>query len=113
MAGEGLIDGGSCLVENRQRSDLQVRYGVHTTVAASDTVVTGLGVVLAVIASLDADPIDAVDDVTATTGDQAGTPATGSILIKSWMTTADGDKTKKVATTFSKKVGWVAFGYGP
>lgn len=113
MTQEGLIDGGSCLVENRQRSDLQVRYGTHTTVAAVDTVVTGLAVVLAIIVSPDSDPIDAASSVTATAGDQAGTPAAGSVLINSWMMTSDADVTLKVATTFSKKVGWVAFGYGP
>lgn len=113
MSNEGYISGGSSLVESisTQTSPIRMAHGIHTSVAASDTVVTGLSTVVAVICSADADPIDANDVVTASIGDQAGTPAAGSILIKSWMTTGDGDRTKKVATTFSKKVGWVAFGY--
>lgn len=83
--------------------------GQHATVAASDTVVTGLGTVISVVASLDDDPVDGVMHVSASIGDQAGTPAAGSILIKGWKST-DGDATLIAATTFGKKVNWIAFG---
>lgn len=113
MTQEGLIDGGSCLVENRQRSDLQVRQGLSTLTAATLTVVTGLGEVLAVIANLDGDPIDTMMSAMATIGDQAGTPAKGSIILKAWKWT-DGDATHIAATTpFTPKVAWVAWGFGP
>jgi len=89
---------------------LRMVAGKHTTVAAADTVVTGLSVVLAVVAQLDSDPVDGAMHVTASVGDQAGAPAAGSVLINTWKST-DGDATLIAATTFSKIVGWVAFGY--
>lgn len=86
-----------------------IKTGQHTTVAASDTVVTGLALVTAVVASLDSDTGDDPLLVTASIGDQAGTPAAGSILIKTWKT--DGaDPTPVAATTFTKKVNWIAVG---
>lgn len=87
----------------------KVARGVHTTVAASDTVVTGLTTVVAVVVSLGSDPGDNPFLVSATIGDQAGAPAAGSILIKSWK--HDGtDPTPTAATTFSKAVNWIAIG---
>lgn len=84
--------------------------GQHTTVAASDTVVTGLTTVAAVVACLDSDPgLDPLL-VTASIGDQAGAPVAGSIYIKSWQATAVGDCTPIAATTFGKKVNWIAVG---
>lgn len=84
--------------------------GQHTTVAASDTVVTGLTTVAAVVACLDSDPgLDPLL-VTASIGDQAGAPVAGSIYIKSWRATAVGDCTPIAATTFGKKVNWIAVG---
>ncbi|MCC7423773.1 MAG: hypothetical protein IT428_26205 [Planctomycetaceae bacterium] len=88
----------------------KVARGQHTTVAASDTVVTGLATVVAVVASLDSDPVDDPCLVTASIGDQAGSPAAGSILIKTWKNTGGTDPTPAAATTFSKKVNWIAFG---
>lgn len=88
----------------------KIARGRHTTVAAADTVVTGLTTVVAVVASLDDDPVDDPFMVSATIGDQAGTPAAGSIIIKSWKNTGGTDPTPAAATTFSKKVGWVAWG---
>lgn len=83
--------------------------GQHTTVAASDTVVTGLTTVVAAVACLDSDPGDDPLLVSCSIGDQAGTPAAGSILIKTWKT--DGaDPTPSAAGTFSKKVNWIAIG---
>lgn len=84
--------------------------GQHETVAAVDTVVTGLATVVAVLAVLDDDPgLDPLF-VTASIGDQAGAPAAGSVYIKSWQATAANDVSPIAATTFAKKVNWVAIG---
>lgn len=90
-------------------AQMKVVRGQHTTVAASDTVVTGLATVVAVVAQLDDDPVDGAMHVTASIGDQLGTPAAGSILIKTWKST-DADATLIAATTFTKKVNWIAIG---
>ena len=111
MAGEGFISGSSCLVENDQYPNLKVYVKRHTTVAAVDTIVcTGLSKVVTVHASYDTDPADANTYISATIGDQAGTPAAGSVLLKTWKT--DGaDPTPAAATAFSKVVTVIAFGY--
>lgn len=88
----------------------KVARGLHTTVAAADTVVTGLATVVAVVASMDSDPSDNVYTVSATIGDQAGTPAAGSIIIKSWAGASASDYTPTAAGTFSKLVSWIAIG---
>jgi hypothetical protein len=59
---------------------------------------------------LDSDPIDNPDWVSATIGDQAGSPAAGSIIIKTWQNTSGSDPTPTAATTFGKKVNWIAIG---
>lgn len=84
--------------------------GQQLTVAAVDTVVTGLATVVSVVASLDSDPTDNPEWVSASIGDQAGSPAAGSILIKTWQNTSGTDPTPTAATTFSKKVNWIAAG---
>lgn len=84
--------------------------GQHETVAAVDTVVTGLATVVAAVAVLDDDPTVDPLFVTCSIGDQAGAPAAGSILIKSWKPTANDNVTPIAATTFAKKVNWVAIG---
>ena len=43
-------------------------------------------------------------------GDQAGAPAAGSIIIKTWQNTGGADPTPAAATTFGKKVNWIAIG---
>lgn len=88
----------------------KVARGQQTTVAAADTVVTGLTTVIAVIASLDSDPVDDPFMCTATIGDQAGAPAAGSIIVKTWKNTGGTDPTPTAATTFTKKVNWIAIG---
>ena len=82
----------------------KIARGVHTTVDEDDTVVTGLTTVVVVVASLGSDPVAGCSKVSATIGDQAGSPAAGSIQIKSW----EADET--VGTTFSKLVNWIAIG---
>lgn len=87
----------------------KVARGQHTTVAASDDIDTGLTTVISIVATLDDDPVDGCMFVTASIGDQAGAPAAGHALIKTWLNT-DADATLAPATTFGKKINWVAFG---
>jgi hypothetical protein len=91
-------------------SQLNSVAGQHTTVAAVDTVVTGLATVTSVVVSMSDDPSDDPEWVSASIGDQAGSPAAGSILIKTWRNTGGTDPTPVAATTFSKKVSWLATG---
>jgi 3D (Asp-Asp-Asp) domain-containing protein len=88
----------------------KIARGQLTTVTAADTVVTGLATVVAVVASLESDPVDDPFMVSAQIGDQAGAPAAGSVIIKSWKNTGGTDPTPLAATTFSKKVNWIAIG---
>lgn len=90
---------------------LTVVYGQQTTVAAADTVATGLSKVLAAVGSLESDPSDDPFEVTVQIGDQNGAPIAGSIIIKTWKNTGGTDPTPAAATTFSKKVNWIAVGY--
>jgi hypothetical protein len=87
----------------------KIARGQHTTVDEDDTVVTGLALVVSVVAQLDSDPVDGCMHVTSSIGDQTTTPVAGSILIKTWKST-DGDATLVPATTFSKLVNWIAVG---
>lgn len=84
--------------------------GQITTASAADTVVTGLTTVIACGATYDDNPGDANDFVSATIGDQAGTPAAGSIIVKTWKSADGADVTPVAATAFSKKVNWWAYG---
>lgn len=88
----------------------KVARGVHTTVAASDTVVTGLASVVAIVATMESDPVLDPLMVSASIGDQAGAPVAGSVYIKTWQPTAVNDVTPIAATTFGKKVNWIAIG---
>ena len=85
--------------------------GLATTVAASDTIVTGLTKLLGVVAGLNDAPTDALAAVNADIGDQAGSPAAGSFLLKTWKNTSGTDPTPLAATAFGAKVAWLAFGY--
>lgn len=93
------------------KSGFNLAYNTHTTVAASDTVVTGLTKVVAAFATLDSDPIAAVDRVLASVGDQVSAPVAGSILIKTFKPTATADTAPIAATTFGRKVSWYAIGF--
>ena len=90
-------------------SGLTVKAGQHTTASATDTVVTGLSRVLSVVAGFETDPADANTYVSAQIGDQAGAPAAGSIIIKTWKQSGS-DPTPIAADAFSKKVNWIAVG---
>lgn len=84
--------------------------GQITTATAADTVATGLATVAACGATLDSDPSDDPEFVSATIGDQNGSPVAGSIIVKTWKNTGGTDPTPVAATTFSKKVNWWAYG---
>jgi hypothetical protein len=88
----------------------KIARGQHTTVDENDTIVTGLATVVAVIATLDDDPVDGCQVVTASIGNQSGAPAAGSVLIKTWKATAANNSALIAATTFEKKVNWIAVG---
>lgn len=85
----------------------KIAAGQASTVTAADTIVTGLTTVTSCVAVYEADPIVAAELATCVIGDQAGTPAAGSIIINSWKTIGG---TPAAATTFSKKVNWIAYG---
>lgn len=83
--------------------------GQSTTVAASDTIATGLATVTHVVASFNDAPIEAAKFVSADIGDQVAAPVAGSFLLKTWKDT-DADAAIAAATTFGLKVNWIAFG---
>lgn len=85
----------------------KIARGQATTASASDTVVTGLATVVSVTCTLEDSPTTDPEAATCVLGDQAGTPAAGSILVKTWKTFGG---TPAAATTFTKKVNWVAIG---
>lgn len=87
----------------------RIACGQHTTITAADTIATGLATVLSVVASYETDPADPNTYVSAQTGDQAGAPAAGSVIIKTWMQNGT-DPTPVAANAFGKKVNWIAIG---
>lgn len=87
-----------------------MKQGQATTVAASDTIVTGLSKVDGVIAVLDDAPVAGCQHASASIGDQNGAPAAGSFLLRTWKATATADTALIAATTFTKKVNWIAWG---
>ena len=97
-------------IEVLREGGIKMARGQLTTVTAADTVVTGLASVVAVVATLDSDPVDNPEWVSATIGDQAGAPAAGSVIIKTWQNTSGTDPSPIAATTFGKKVNWIAIG---
>lgn len=80
--------------------------GVHQQVAASDTVVTGLATVVAVVVSWRDTPTVKQMFLTATIGDQAGAPAAGSFLGKTFKPTATDNVTPTAATDFTENLSW-------
>jgi len=92
-------------------SGYKIARGQIITTDETDTVVTGLDTVVAAVACLEDDPTLANTAwVTCVIGDQAGSPAAGSIIIKGWIPTSDSNPTPKAAATFGKKVNWIAIG---
>ncbi|MNF87108.1 hypothetical protein D3C84_695660 [compost metagenome] len=88
----------------------KIARGTVTPTSASHTVATGLTTVVAAVASLRGAPTLTHLWVGADVGNQSGTPAAGSILIKSWKPTASGDVTPVAATTPWGAVDWIAIG---
>lgn len=87
----------------------KVARGV-ATITGSGTVVTGLTTVVAVTATMQADAsLTNGIAVTATIGDQAGTPAAGSVILKVWKPTASGDVTP-IASAAAVAVNWISVG---
>ena len=82
--------------------------GIHTTVAASDTIQTNLRKVVYAVATLASDPVAGAQTVTVVIPDQVAGP--GTLTIKTWKATASGDTALVAGSTFSKLVSWVAFG---
>lgn len=89
---------------------LRIMRGQLSTITASDTVVTGLNTVASVTASFEDNPGLDPALVSAQVGNQAGAPAAGSIIINTWKFTSNANPTPLAATTFAKKVNWVAVG---
>jgi predicted RecA/RadA family phage recombinase len=80
------------------------------SITGSGTVVTGLATVVAIVATMQADAsLSNGIEVTATIGDQAGTPAAGSVILKVWKPTAANDVTP-IASAAAVSVNWVAIG---
>lgn len=79
-------------------------------VTGTATVVTGLNTVVAVIAVPQSD-LDGTTlaGVSATIGDQAGTPAAGSVILKCWKATSSS-VTTLIAATSAENVNWIAIG---
>ena len=88
----------------------KIARGVVTPTSASHTLVTGLATVVAVIVSHQ----DTVSLThmwsSATIGDQAGTPAAGSVIIASKKPTGTGDVTPIDSTTPWGALNWIAIG---
>lgn len=85
---------------------------IHPSSAATATVATGLTTVVAVVAAPATDPDGTnLAAVSATIGDQAGAPAAGSIILKTWKITA-ADNGALVAATADADYGinWIAIG---
>ncbi len=84
---------------------------VATPTDGSITVVTGLSLVDSVVCSFDGDPVPTCMFAHADKGDQAGSPAAGSIFIVTTKpTNIDTDITPIAATTPFVDVNWIAIG---
>jgi hypothetical protein len=87
----------------------KIARGVATITGSGD-VATGLATVVAVVAMLQADAsLTNGITVTGTIGDQAGTPAAGSVTLKVWKPTGSGDVTP-IASAAAVAVNWIAVG---
>lgn len=91
-------------------SGYKIARGTATIGTASDTIVTGLATVVSAVVSLVGDPSMTHMFSTVTPGDQAGSPASGSIIIKSWKPTGVADVTPIAADTVFANVAWIAIG---
>ncbi|MFN3656824.1 MAG: capsid cement protein [Pseudolabrys sp.] len=90
----------------------KIARGVHQQAAASDTVVTGLANVVACGVTFRDGPTVKQLFASASIGDQAGAPAAGSILLKTFKPTAVDNVTPTAATDFTDNLSlnWWAIG---
>ena len=90
----------------------KIARGVHTQIAASDTVVTGLATVVAVIVGFASAPTVKQLFCAGSIGNQSGAPAAGSILLTTYKPTATDNVTPIAATDFTDnvKLAWLAIG---
>lgn len=90
----------------------KIARGVHTQVAASDTVATGLATVVAVVVGFGGAPTVKQLFCAGDIGDQSAAPVAGSVLITTYKPTAVNDVTPTPATDFTDnvKVAWIAIG---
>ena len=88
----------------------KIARGTATIGTASDTVVTGLTTVVGAVVSMVGDPSLTHMFSSVTPGDQAGSPAAGSIIIKSWKPTSNLDVTPLAASSPFANVSWIAIG---
>jgi len=90
----------------------KIARGVHTQVAASDTVVTGLATVVAVVVGFGSAPTVKQLFCAGDIGDQSAAPVAGSVLITTYKPTAVNDVTPVAATDFTDnvKIAWAAIG---
>ena len=99
------------LIVNGIGGGYKVARGIHTMLSASDTVATGLASVVAVVASMESDPIATCDRCTAAIGNQSDAPVAGSVYLKVWMPTATANTAPVAADGFATiKVNWIAIG---
>jgi hypothetical protein len=89
-------------------TSLRTASGVASVTGTGD-VATGLTTVVAVVATLQDDAALTGSITTATVGDQAGTPAKGSVTLKVWKPTSSTDPTP-IASSAAKSVNWIAVG---
>lgn len=88
----------------------KIARGIVTPTTASHTVATGLATVVAAVAVLQGPPTLTHMFTQADVGDQAGSPAAGSILIVSQKPTGAADVTPVASTTPWGEVAWIAVG---
>ena len=99
MATDGII------APDHKSNNLKIAFGQHTTVTANDAIVSGLKNIVRVVVIAEDDPVAGAQHYTAVPG------TSGNFNVKGWKATATADTALIAATTFSKKVNWVAFGY--
>ena len=92
------------------QNNYRLARGTVTPTSNSHTVVTGLKEVVACVASLKGAPTVTCMFVVADIGDQAGSPAAGSVLIKTYKPTATNDVTPTGSSTPWGAVDWIAIG---
>lgn len=104
-----LSSGGASALVAGVAAGYKVARGV-AAVTGTLTVVTGLATVVAVVAAAEDDPDGvALAAVSATIGDQAGSPAAGSVIVKAWKVTAV-DNATLIAASAEKSINWIAVG---